>query len=168
MTLLTAVLWETWNALLVAAPFLIIGLLGAGLLRVLLARRHVERWLGHEGLLGVTVAAALGIPLPLCSCGVVPVAIALRRKGASRAASLSFLITTPESGIDSILLTWGMLGPVMAIARPLASFVTALVAGAATIAWPEAAEDCAAAPPRQRPRGESGTGTARRCFRAAE
>ena len=130
-------LGETWNVLLVAAPFLLVGMWCAGLLHVLLARRHVERWMGQEGLLGVVVGAAFGIPLPLCSCGVLPVAIALRRKGASRPASLSFLITTPESGADSILLTWGMLGPVMAIARPLASFCTALLAGVAAIAFPE-------------------------------
>ena len=99
-----------------------------------------------EGLLGIVIAACFGIPLPLCSCGVVPVAIALRRKGASRPASLSFLITTPESGADSILLTWGMLGPVMALARPLASLVTALVAGIAAIASPDA-DASAGAPP---------------------
>lgn len=149
MTLLASLLSETWNVLLVAAPFLLVGMFCAGLLHVLLARRHVERWIGQEGLLGVVIAAAFGIPLPLCSCGVVPVAIALRRKGASRPASLSFLITTPESGADSILLTWGMLGPVMAVARPLASFFTALLAGVAAIAASDApaAADPAAEPP---------------------
>jgi hypothetical protein len=144
VTILGAWLSGTWNVLLVAAPFLLLGMLCAGLLHVLLARRHVERWLGQEGLLGVVAAACLGIPLPLCSCGVVPVAMALRRKGASRPASLSFLVTTPESGVDSILLTWGMLGPVMAVARPLASFVTALLAGSAAIALPDP-DDCAGA-----------------------
>ena len=137
MGLLTSLLSETWNVLLAAAPFVLAGMLCAGLLHVLLARRHVERWMGQEGLLGVVIGACFGIPLPLCSCGVVPVAIALRRKGASRPATLSFLITTPESGADSIVLTWGMLGPVMAIARPLGSLVTALVAGIAAIAWPD-------------------------------
>ena len=134
MGLLSAFLVGTWNVLLVAAPFLLIGLGCAGLLHVVLARRHVERWLGHEGLLGVIVGACFGMPLPLCTCGVVPVAMALRRKGASRSATLSFLITTPESGVDSLVLTWGMLGPVMAIARPLASFATALLAGVMAIA----------------------------------
>lgn len=105
MTLLVSVARESWNLLLVGAPFLLVGMFSAGLLHLFLARRHVERWLGREGLLGVIVAAALGIPLPLCSCGVVPVAMALRSHGASRAATLSFLITTPESGADSIVLT---------------------------------------------------------------
>lgn len=136
LTLFVAVLRETWNITLVAAPFVLIGLVCAGLLHVLMPRRSVERWMGQEGLLGVVVAALFGIPLPLCSCGVVPVAIALRRKGASRPATVSFLISTPESDVDAILLTYGMLGPVMAIVRPLASFLTALVAGIAAIAWP--------------------------------
>ncbi len=143
LTFLTSLLWETWNVLLVAAPFLLLGLFAGGLLHVLLSRRLVERWMGQEGLLGVVVAALFGIPLPLCSCGVVPVAMALRRKGASRPATASFLITTPESGVDSIVLTYGMLGPVMALARPLASFVTAVVAGIAVIAWPDAARAAA-------------------------
>ena len=147
MTVFASLLTETWNVLLVAAPFLLIGMLCAGLVHVLLARRHVERWMGQEGLLAVVIRGLFGIPLPLCSCGVVPVAIALRRKGASRPATLSFLITTPESGTDSILLTWGMLGPVMAIVRPLASLVTALVAGIAAIAWPDGDASAGRLPP---------------------
>ena len=138
MTAVGSLLRETWNVTLVAAPFVLLGLLCAGVLHVLLPRRAVERWMGEEGLLGIVVAALFGIPLPLCSCGVVPVAIALRRKGASRPATMSFLISTPESDVDAILLTYGMLGPVMAIVRPIASFLTALVAGVAAIAWPEA------------------------------
>ena len=145
MTFVPALLRETWNILLVAAPFLLLGMLCAGMLHVLLARRHVERWLGQEGLLGVLIGACFGIPLPLCSCGVVPVAMALRRKGASRPASLSFLITTPESGADSIVLTWGMLGPVMAVARPLAALVTALLAGVAAIVFDDEASPAAGA-----------------------
>jgi uncharacterized membrane protein YraQ (UPF0718 family)/regulator of protease activity HflC (stomatin/prohibitin superfamily) len=120
--------------LLVAAPFLLFGMLLAGLLHVVLSRRWIERLMGQRGLLGVITAAGLGLPLPLCSCSVVPVVLALRRKGASAPASLSFLITAPESGADSIALTWGMLGPIMAIARPLASFLTAFWAGVLTIA----------------------------------
>jgi hypothetical protein len=86
---------------------------------------------------GVVRAALIGVPLPVCSCGVVPLTIELRRKGASRPASLSFLITTPESSIDSILLTWGLMGPVFAVARPVAAFFTAIIGGIAAIASPE-------------------------------
>ncbi len=82
---------------------------------------------------GVIKSAAFGIPLPICSCGIVPISIELHRKGASRPSIMSFLITTPESGSDSILITWGLLGPFMAIARPIASFLSALLAGAFAI-----------------------------------
>ena len=135
MRLASSILLGAWEMLLVAAPFLLFGMLLAGLLHVVLSRRWIERLLGHRGLLGVITAAGLGLPLPLCSCSVVPVVLALRRKGASGPASLSFLITAPESGADSIMLTWGMLGPIMAIARPVASFLTALWAGVLTIAF---------------------------------
>jgi uncharacterized protein len=134
MRLALSIFVGAWEMLLVAAPFLLFGMLLAGLLHVALSRRWIERFMGQRGLLGAVTAAGFGVPLPLCSCSVVPVALALRQKGASAPASISFLITAPESGADSILLTWGMFGPVMAIARPLASLVTALWAGVLTIA----------------------------------
>ena len=137
MSWLAALLWASWNVLLVAAPFVLLGLLTAGLLHVVLSRHVVARWMGREGLSGVVAASLFGIPLPLCSCGVVPVALTLRRKGASRPAAASFLISTPETGVDSILLTWGMLGPLMAVVRPLAAFLTAVLAGIGIIALGE-------------------------------
>ncbi len=89
--------------------------------------------MGGKVVLSVITSAAFGIPLPICSCGIIPVAIELRRKGASKPSTMSFLITTPESGSDSILITWGLLGPFMAIARPIASFFSALLAGVSAI-----------------------------------
>ncbi len=114
---------------LLLAPLLLIGLLMAGMLHVLIPRRLIHRLMGGKGMLSVMTSAAFGIPLPICSCGVVPIAIELNRKGASKPSTMSFLITTPESGTDSILITWGLLGPFMAIARPIASFFSALLAG---------------------------------------
>ncbi len=108
---------------------MLIGLLLAGTLHVLIPRRMIQHIMGGRGLLSVITSAAIGIPLPICSCAVVPVSIELRRKGASKPSIMSFLITTPESGSDSILITWGLLGPFMAIARPIASFFSALLAG---------------------------------------
>ncbi len=101
----------------------------AGMLHILIPRRLVQRLMGGKGILSVMTSAAFGIPLPICSCGVVPIAVELNRKGASKPSTMSFLITTPESGTDSILITWGLLGPFMAIARPIASFFSALLAG---------------------------------------
>ncbi|MCK4536581.1 MAG: permease, partial [Desulfuromonadales bacterium] len=71
----------------------------------------------------------LGIPMPLCSCGVIPAAVGLRQQGASRGASAAFLVSTPESGVDSIAITWALLDPVMTVIRPIAAFVTATLTG---------------------------------------
>ena len=124
----------SWDTFLILAPLFLLGLVIAGLMNMLISRNQVQRFMGGEGLRAVTTSAAFGVPLPICSCGVVPVAMALRDKGASRPALLSFLITTPESGADSILVTWGLLGPVMAIYRPFASFLNAIIAGVLAIA----------------------------------
>ena len=119
-------IWEIFQLL---APFMLIGLLLAGMIHVFIPRNMIQRLMGGKGLLSVITSAAIGIPLPICSCAVVPVSIELRRKGASKPSIMSFLITTPESGTDSIMITWGLLGPFMAIARPIASFFSALLAG---------------------------------------
>jgi hypothetical protein len=92
----------------------------------------VARHLGGGGLASVVKAAVLGVPLPLCSCGVVPTALSLRKSKASDGATVSFLISTPQTGIDSIVATYGMLGPVFAVFRPLAAFVMGIVGGAVT------------------------------------
>lgn len=123
------------RTLFLAAPFLLFGLLAAGFLHVLLPTSVIQRWMGRRGLSGVAMAAAVGVPLPVCSCGVVPISVELRRKGASEPASLSFLTTTPESSIDSIFFTWALMGPVMAVARPIAAFFTALLGGVLAIAY---------------------------------
>jgi hypothetical protein len=90
----------------------------------------VTRHLGRPGLAGVVKASLFGIPLPLCSCSVIPVASSIRKQGASKGAFVSFLISTPETGIDSIAISYALLGPLWAIVRPVAAFVTALTAGA--------------------------------------
>ncbi len=111
------------------APYLLFGFLIAGLLSVLISSRTVERSLGGRGLMPSVKAALFGIPLPLCSCGVIPVAASLRRSGASPGAATSFLISTPQTGVDSIMVTFSLLGPVYAVFRPLAALVTGLIGG---------------------------------------
>jgi uncharacterized membrane protein YraQ (UPF0718 family)/regulator of protease activity HflC (stomatin/prohibitin superfamily) len=113
--------------------FLLGGFLLAGLLAEFVRSERITRHLGGGGLRPVFLATVLGAPLPLCSCSVVPAARELRRKGASTGAVVAFLISTPETGIDSILLTYGYLGPAMMIARPVAAVLTALVAGVLTL-----------------------------------
>lgn len=137
MDVVVAIAAGTWETFFLAAPFVLFGLALAGVLHVTLSRRTVERWMGGRGLGAAAKAAAFGVPLPICSCGVVPVSIELQRKGASRPASLSFLVTTPESSADAVLLTWGLLGPVMAVVRPVASFATGLLAAVLGLVFPE-------------------------------
>jgi len=120
-----------------AAPWLLFGLLLASLVHAWVPQSLIERWLGGEGFLPVIRAAVVGAPLPLCSCGVIPAALGIRRSGASRSATVSFLIATPETGIDSVSVTYALLGPFMAIMRPIAAILTAIVAGTLTLMIPE-------------------------------
>lgn len=113
------------------SPYVLLGFFIAGLMHAFVPRRTFARHLSSTGWRAVVKAALVGIPLPLCSCGVLPTAVALRRGGASRAASTSFLVATPQTGIDSIAATWSLLGPAFAVIRPIAALVTALFGGLA-------------------------------------
>ncbi|MDF0535155.1 SO_0444 family Cu/Zn efflux transporter [Shewanella sp. A32] len=112
-----------------SAPWLLLGLLLAGMLKMFVPTTWMHKQLGGNGI-GSTIKAALfGAPLPLCSCGVIPAAVALRRSGASKAATTSFLVSTPETGVDSVTISYVLLGPFMAVVRPIAAVVSAIVAG---------------------------------------
>lgn len=121
-----------------AAPLLLMGLVLAGLMKAWIPSALLEKQLGKPGIGSVIKAALLGAPMPLCSCGVLPVAMGLRRAGASKGATVSFLISTPETGVDSIALSYGLLGPVMTIARPVVAVINAIAAGLLT-GWKEVA-----------------------------
>ena len=123
------VLTETWNILLASAIYVLFGILIAGLLKMFLSPETVAKQLGKGRFLPVIKAAFFGIPIPLCSCGVLPAAASLRKQGANRGATVAFLISTPESGVDSIAISYALLDPIMTMARPLVAFVTAFVAG---------------------------------------
>ena len=112
-----------------SAPWLLLGLVLAGLLKVFVPMAWMQKQLGGHGFKTVVKAAMLGAPLPLCSCGVIPAAVGLRRAGASKAATTSFLVSTPETGVDSIAVSYVLLGPFMAIVRPIAAISSAIVAG---------------------------------------
>ncbi len=117
------------NLYLEAAPWLVLGLVAAGLIKAWLPDEQLNRWLGGEGFWPVTKAALAGAPLPLCSCGVLPAALGLRRAGASRGTTLAFMIATPETGPDSIAISYALLGPFMAVVRPLAAVASAIFTG---------------------------------------
>lgn len=112
-----------------SAPYILFGLAMAGLLKAFLPDDLVIRHLGKGNAASVIKAALLGVPLPLCSCGVIPAAAGLRKSGASRGATVSFLISTPETGVDSIAITYALLDPIMTVIRPVAAFITAVFAG---------------------------------------
>jgi uncharacterized membrane protein YraQ (UPF0718 family)/zinc transporter ZupT len=111
------------------APFLLLGFTIAGILsQVLRIERLTARMRGND-FKSVLLASLVGAPLPLCSCSVVPVAVSMRRGGASKGATSAFLISTPETGVDSMTVTWALLGPLMTVARPIGAIVSALFTG---------------------------------------
>jgi len=148
---LIALMTETARILYEGSLYILIGFFVAGLLHEFLPGGLIARHLGKNSPRSVLLAALFGAPIPLCSCGVLPAAAELRRKGASRPAITSFLISTPETGVDSIALTYGLLGPVMAIVRPIAAILSAVVAGLLAIVVrddePQAADRLGAAAP---------------------
>ena len=113
------------------SPYILLGFLIAGLLHVFVKPSAMSRHLSGKGWKPVVKAALFGIPLPLCSCGVLPTAVSLRRQGASKAATSSFLIATPQTGVDSIAATYSLLGLPFAIIRPVAALVGAFAGGMA-------------------------------------
>jgi uncharacterized membrane protein YraQ (UPF0718 family)/copper chaperone CopZ len=120
---------ESVNLWLAMAPYLLIGLFIAGILHVFLGTRLVSRHLGKSAFGSIIKATVFGIPLPICSCGVIPVAASLRKEGASKSATLSFLVSTPTTGVDSIMATYSLMGPLFAVFRPIAAFVSGLMIG---------------------------------------
>ncbi len=131
---------ELWRIWLEFAPWLLIGLIFAGLISAFVPMSWVQRWLGRRGIGSILRAAIIGTPLPLCSCSVIPAALALRRSGASRGSTVSFLVATPENGADSIAVSYALLGPFLTVVRPVAAIFSAMAAGLAAQAIPERAE----------------------------
>lgn len=114
------------------APYLLLGFLIAGVMHAFMPKTVYQRYLGRNDNRSVLLSLLLGIPLPLCSCGVIPTAVGMRRDGASKGATTAFLIATPQTGIDSILATYSVLGLPFAILRPIVALVTGLFGGIAT------------------------------------
>jgi HflK protein len=126
------VVWETWAILKDASVFLLVGFLVAGVLAVLMPPGLLTRLVGTGNIRSVLWASVLGAPLPLCTCGVLPTALGLRKQGATAGATVAFLVATPETGVDSISLTYALTDPVMTVFRPIAGVLTAIIAGLAT------------------------------------
>ncbi|MCC4768855.1 SO_0444 family Cu/Zn efflux transporter [Methanosarcina sp. DH2] len=131
--LLLGILLSSWEIFVEAAPYLIFGFGIAGILNTLVPDQKIVDYLGTSAgkVRSVVNASLAGLPLPLCSCGVIPAAMSIRKRGANRGATLSFLISTPQTGVDSIVITYALLDPLMTVFRPLATLATAILAGLA-------------------------------------
>lgn len=127
------ILMELWRAFLdlvfEMAPYLLLGFIIAGILKVYLPSNFVSKYMGRHNKRGVINAALLGVPLPLCSCGVIPTGISFYKNGAGKGASVSFLISTPQTGVDSILVTSSLMTFPFAIIRPIIAFITGIFGG---------------------------------------
>jgi len=121
---------EFWGLMVEMAPYLLFGFLFAGILHIYLQKENVGKMLNGNNLKSVTNATIFGIPLPLCSCGVIPAGLSFHKNGASKGSTVSFLISTPQTGIDSILVTYSLLGLPFALIRPVVAMVTGLTGGA--------------------------------------
>jgi uncharacterized membrane protein YraQ (UPF0718 family) len=129
MDIIIKIFIASWDLLLESSIYILFGLIISGLFRVFLNPESVAHHLGKGRFSSVFKAALLGIPIPLCSCGVLPAAASLKKQGANNGATTAFLISTPESGADSIAISYALLDPIMTVLRPLVAFVTATVAG---------------------------------------
>jgi len=141
-----SIIIDFWNTVAEMSPYLLFGFFMAGILSVLVSQRLVEKHLGGTGIWPLVKASLFGIPLPLCSCGVIPVSMSLHKHGASKGSTISFLLSTPQTGMDSIFVTLSLLGPVFAIFRPLVALVTGLVGGILVDLFDRRAKDERTAP----------------------
>ncbi|NTW83816.1 MAG: SO_0444 family Cu/Zn efflux transporter [Chlorobiaceae bacterium] len=127
--IVNSVFLASWKVLLDSAPFVLLGFFMSGLLKAFLPDNFVARHLSGRGIGSVLKAALLGVPIPLCSCGVLPAAAGLKKQGAGKGALASFLISTPETGKDAIAVTYALLDPLMTIIRPVVAVLMAIVTG---------------------------------------
>ncbi len=131
ITVAIEIILASWQVFYESAVYMLLGFFIAGILYVFIKPETIGRYLGGGKVRSVFLASLAGIPIPLCSCGVLPAAAGLKRQGADNGATLSFLISTPETGIDSIPLTFALMDPIIALIRPVAAFITAVVTGLA-------------------------------------
>lgn len=140
MDILVKIAVESWHVLVEASPYVLFGFFVAGLLKAFVPDAFLARHLGDNTVGAVVKASVIGVPLPLCSCGVLPAALGLRKQGASKGATTAFMISTPETGVDSIAVTYALIDPILTVVRPLAATVTAVFAGVLVNAFPEKEE----------------------------
>ncbi len=129
MSFLLRLFQNTWSLTTEMAPYMFLGFFVSGLLYWLIRPQWIQRWLGRPGFVGIRNGCLVGVPMPLCSCSVIPVATSLYRNGASRGATVSFLSSTPQTGLDSILATYSLMGTSFTLVRLIVSFLSGLISG---------------------------------------
>ncbi len=132
MNILLTYLENLWDLYVDMSFYIVIGLLFTGALNVFVKKESVLRHVGKDNTASVVKASVVGVPLPLCSCGVVPTALYLGKSGASKGAVISFLTSTPQTGVDSLIATYGLMGPLFAVYRAVAAFFSGIIGGIAT------------------------------------
>ncbi len=132
MEIINKILLAIWDMFLEMSPYLLLGFAFAGILHVLIPKSVVTKQIGKKGFLSVIKATLLGVPLPLCSCGVIPTGVSFYHNGASKGATNAFLISTPQTGVDSILVTSSLMNWPWAIARPIIALITGVFGGLLT------------------------------------
>jgi uncharacterized membrane protein YraQ (UPF0718 family) len=138
-----SIIVKSWDVMAIMAPYLLLGFFVAGVLGAFVPVSFIENHLGKRGIWQIMKASLLGVPIPLCSCSVIPVTASLRRHGATKGAAISFLTSTPQTGVDSIAATWGLLGPVFATFRVVVAFITGVLCGVMVEAFTPPGEDSA-------------------------
>lgn len=117
------------NIFMEMSPYLLLGFFIAGILNELFKGKTLKKYIGGSNFKSVLNASLIGVPLPLCSCGVIPTGISIHKSGASKGSAISFMISTPQTGVDSILVTWSLLGLPFALLRPVIAFITGIIGG---------------------------------------
>ncbi len=131
MPFILNILHEIWLVTMAMAPYLLFGFLMAGILSAVLSKDFVRKHLGGRSWVQSLKAALVGVPMPICSCGVIPLAASLREHGASRGATASFLASTPQTGIDSLMVTYALMGLPCAVFRAVVAFISGIICGTA-------------------------------------
>ncbi|MBL7996417.1 SO_0444 family Cu/Zn efflux transporter [bacterium] len=131
MSSMSEIVLSIFHTLVDASLYLLVGFLSAGFIKAFVRTETIVRYMGQSNMSSVLRASLIGTPLPLCSCSVIPMGVSLHKTGASKGATVSFLISAPETGIDSVAISYAMLDPLMTVFRPVAAFVTAFIAGIA-------------------------------------
>ena len=129
MQVIINILYNFWNLSIEMAPFLLLGFLLSGLLSIFISKELIKKHLSNKSKYAVIKSVILGIPLPVCSCGVIPLAASIREKGASKGSTASFVTSTPQTGIDSIIITYDMIGMTFALIRVSVAFISGIITG---------------------------------------